>query len=374
MNVVFRTDSSIDIGSGHVMRCLALADELRLRGMAVAFICRDLPGNLRALIRTRGYPVTLLPHPDAGSVESYNDTRHSQWLGVHWKVDAEQTAAVLTKFPLPIHWMITDHYALDYKWESHLRPFVKNIMVIDDLADRPHECDLIVDQNLYNNASNRYDSLIPKSCEKLMGPQYALLRSEFREARRNHRKRDGSLRCIHVFLGGSDEANETAKVIQALIMLQRADIHVDVVVGGTNPHRKAIELLCKTVMNSTFHCQVDHMASLMMNADIAIGAGGTTSWERCCLGLPAIVTILGENQRELSYALQAYGAIVNLGDGRNVSPEDYYQAMSNLTPDHLCRMTELCLALVDGEGTIRVAGEIEKKVRIDGICKRNFPG
>jgi UDP-2,4-diacetamido-2,4,6-trideoxy-beta-L-altropyranose hydrolase len=359
MDVIFRTDASIEIGSGHVMRCLALANELKLRGMEIAFVCRDLPGRLDALIEHNGYPVILLNHPDEVRDASHDDTLHSRWLGVNWAVDARQTAAELMKTSVPIKWLIVDQYALDYKWEAYLRSYVKKIMVIDDLADRHHACDLIVDQNLYHNAAIRYDGLIPVQCNKMTGPQYAMLRREFREARKNLRKRDGSIRGIHVFFGGTDETNETAKAIQALVMLQRSDIHVDIVVGENNPHGKDIEMLCQTMPNFLFHCQVDHMASLMMQADLAIGSGGTTTWERCCLGLPAVVAILGENQRELTYAVENYGAIINLGDGGNVSPKDYFHVISNLNPDHLVKMSETGMVLVDGEGTLRVADEIE---------------
>lgn len=363
MDVIFRTDASIEIGSGHVMRCLALADELKLRGMEIAFICRDLPGHLKVLIEQKGYLVILLNNPERVRDVSHDDTRHSPWLGVNWEVDARQTAVVLMKTSAPIKWLIVDHYALDYKWEAYIRSYVNKIMVIDDLADRHHECDVIVDQNLYHNAATRYDGLIPVQCKKMTGPQYAMLRIEFREARKNLRKRDGSIRGIHVFFGGSDETNETAKAIQALAMLQRSDIHVDVVVGENNPNRKDIEILCQAMPNFLFHRQVDHMASLMMQADLAIGSGGTTTWERCCLGLPAVVAILGENQRELTYAVENYGAIINLGDGCNVSPEDYFQIISDLKPDHLMKMSDLGMVLVDGKGTLRVADEIERKFR-----------
>ncbi|MBN2569186.1 MAG: UDP-2,4-diacetamido-2,4,6-trideoxy-beta-L-altropyranose hydrolase [Deltaproteobacteria bacterium] len=363
MDIIFRTDASIEIGSGHVMRCLALADGLKLRGLEIGFICRDLPGHLGDLIERKGYPVILLSPPDGVRDVSHGDTRHSHWLGVNWEVDTRQTAAELTKTSVPIKWLIVDHYALDYKWEAYLRSYVKKIMVIDDLADRHHECDLIVDQNLYHNAATRYDGLIPVQCKKMTGPQYAMLRREFREARKNLRKRDGSIRGIHVFFGGTDEANETTKAIQALVMLQRSDIHVDVVVGENNPHGRDIELLCQAMPNFLFHRQVDHIAFLMMQADLAIGSGGTTTWERCCLGVPAVVAILGENQRELTYAVENYGAIINMGDGCNITPKDYFQVISNLKPDHLVKMSELGMVLVDGEGTLRVADEIEQKVK-----------
>lgn len=165
---VFRTDASLDIGTGHVMRCLALAQALRARGATCQFVCRDSPGNLITMVRERGFTVAPLPQSaggDAGSCDS------------DWMRDAEQTVAALRGHTA--QWMIVDHYALDARWERVVRPVCRQLMVIDDLANRPHECEILLDQNLHSQAEPRYRALTPASCKHLLGPVHALLSSAF---------------------------------------------------------------------------------------------------------------------------------------------------------------------------------------------------
>ena len=289
MRVVFRVDSSLDIGTGHVMRCLTLGERLKESGIAVTFICRDLPGNLSGYIESRGFAVQRLPAPSTLTAAGLSTHNYGAWLGVHWQDDAAQTAELLAQSGA-VDWLVVDHYALDAGWERRLRPLVQKIMAIDDLANRTHDCDLVLDQNFYLDLEDRYDRLVPTQCVKLLGPRYALLRPEFRQARKNLRERDGQVKRILVFFGGSDAGNETAKALEAIRLLNRPEIAVDVVVGGINPHRRQIEELCAGWPATTCHCQVNNMAELMAGADLAIGAGGTTTWERCCLGLPSVTS------------------------------------------------------------------------------------
>ena len=266
MNIVFRTDASLQIGTGHVMRCLTLADELRQRGAVVSFVCREHPGNLIGLIEGKGYSVKRLPQPTSEYFVTSEDVAHAAWLGVPWQQDATETLAALGK--MQPEWLIVDHYALDCRWESILRPNVGRIMVIDDLADRSHDCDLLLDQNLYQNMATRYDELVPATCAKLLGPKYALLRPEFAQARNNLRQRDGRVRRILVFFGGVDPTNETEKAIHALVSIADRQFAVDVVVGGGNPHKQQIENLCAEHEGFHYHCQVDNMAELMAAGQI----------------------------------------------------------------------------------------------------------
>ncbi|MBL0225443.1 MAG: UDP-2,4-diacetamido-2,4,6-trideoxy-beta-L-altropyranose hydrolase [Geobacteraceae bacterium] len=183
MMVCIRTDASDVIGSGHVMRCLTLADELRQRGADVIFICRILLGNLIGLIEDKGYSVVRLQQPETEYIAAAEDVAHAAWLGVSWEQDAVDTIdAFGEKHP---KLLIIDNYALDSRWETKLRPYVEKIMVIDDLADRSHDCDLLLDQNLYQSIETRYDKLISESCKRLLGPKYALFRPEFVTARKN---------------------------------------------------------------------------------------------------------------------------------------------------------------------------------------------
>lgn len=312
MKVFFRVDASVQMGTGHVMRCLALADDLREKGASISFICRPLPGNLCRYVEKKGYNVHRLYYSGQPADDQDPHGHHAHCPETGWQADAGETKAIL-EGQGEINWLVVDHYALDARWETKMRPCANKIMVIDDLADRPHHCDLLLDQNIYENMEARYRGLVPEHCRMLLGPKYALLRPEFHEVRKNMRTRDGKIRRILVFFGGTDLTNETSKALEAIQLLNRPDIAIDVVVGLTNPHKEQIKIKCATIPNTTFLCQVDNMAKLMADADLALGAGGSATWERCFLGLPTITIIVAENQYETTVAVEKAGAIMNLG-------------------------------------------------------------
>jgi UDP-2,4-diacetamido-2,4,6-trideoxy-beta-L-altropyranose hydrolase len=231
-------------------------------------------------------------------------------------------------------------------------------MAIDDIANRRHDCDLLLDQNVLSGTDSGYLDLIPRHCRLLLGPHYAMLRPEFAKARANLSQRDGDLKRIFVFFGGSDPTNETTKAIEGLLQLDRPNLIIDVVVGSANPHREQVCKLCESSPNLTYHCQVDNMAELMAKADVSIGAGGSASWERCCLSLPAIVTVLADNQEAIAASLANIGALCNLGRSSNLSPSDYSAAITGLTQPDLRHMARMAGALVDGQGTQRLVAEL----------------
>ncbi len=361
MNIFFRVDSSIQIGTGHLMRCLTLADALCEKKATVSFICRELPGNICDFVEKKGFKVYRLPYK-AHDNSDWQSFEYAQWLCVTWGKDAEQTRAILVKVGRVIDWLVVDHYALDKQWEIFSRPYVKKIMVIDDLAARPHNCDLLLDQNHYENMKTRYEGLVPNHCQKLLGPRYALLRLEFKEARKNLRQHDGNIKRVLIFFGGSDPTNETEKALEAICFLNRPDIAVDVVVGTANPHKERIKQLCAALPYVTFHCQVNDIAQLMVNADLSIGGGGTATWERCCVGLPSLVVTIADNQRDVAKNLFKVGIIINLGWYEEVKKEDIRSALENLLdmPDIVQQMRVKGMQLVDGYGTNRVVEELIK--------------
>jgi UDP-2,4-diacetamido-2,4,6-trideoxy-beta-L-altropyranose hydrolase len=337
MNIIFRTDASINIGTGHVMRCLTLADELRLKCTDINFICREEPGNMISYINNRGYKVHLLP----GEI----DIEKGRKL----------TKEILSKYETKSDWLIIDHYDIDISYESSLRDHVKKIMVIDDLANRRHDCDLLLDQNYIEN-EDRYNVLVPENCIQLLGPEYAILRPQFQKARENLRKRDGGVNRILVFMGGSDPQNVTSKVLRAIHMLERSDIAVDVVVGNLSPYHDEIKTLTSNIPNTICHHNVDNMAELMLSADLCIGAGGTTTWERCCEGLPTITLVLAENQKDISGSLAKEGALINLGWYHGVTENNIKEIIEGLidNPQKMASMSDNGRRLVDGEGANRV--------------------
>lgn len=317
MRVLIRTDASVEIGSGHLMRCLTLADQLHGGGAEVAFACRDLPGGLLDLLQAHGYRCARLPSAAP--------------CGNAQQDDAKATLEAAGKiFPDGLDWLVVDHYGLDATWEHLLRPHVHKLMVIDDLANRSHDCDLLLDQNYYRDLDRRYQGLVPEQCVTLLGPAYVLLRPEFADARKRLRLRDGIVRRILVFFGGSDSTNQTHKAVEALKLLDRPDIGMDVVVGAANPNRNAIQALCDELPNVVFHCQVSNMAELILNADLGIGAGGATMWERCCLGLPTVTVVFAANQERTTEDVADLGAIEYLGWSGQLRPEDYTRAITGM--------------------------------------------
>ncbi|MGP4038662.1 UDP-2,4-diacetamido-2,4,6-trideoxy-beta-L-altropyranose hydrolase [Gracilibacillus sp. D59] len=320
MNVLIRADASIDIGAGHVMRCLVLANDLRKRNVNVTFICRELPGHLIEYIQSNGFKVHSLP-------ALQNEENHLNWLQNNWKVDVLQTIELLRQAS-NIDWFVIDHYAIDEKWEYIIRPFVNKIMVIDDLANRYHDCDLLLDQNLYRNMEERYLKLIPKHATALLGIKYLLLRQEFRDLK-DIKERSDIVKRILVSFGGSDPTNETMKALKALDMMKRPDITVDVVIGFSDRNYSSIKQFCDKKPHIKLHSQINYLAELMAKADLAIGAGGSTTWERCYVGLPTITIETAENQSEILSYLSELGAISHLGHSEKVTEQDITNNLQN---------------------------------------------
>jgi UDP-2,4-diacetamido-2,4,6-trideoxy-beta-L-altropyranose hydrolase len=227
--------------------------------------------------------------------------------------------------------------------------------VIDDLADRRHDCDILLDQNYCDNLEDRYENLLPDHCLRLLGPKYVLLRPEFLLERRRLRKCDVNVRQMMIFFGGSDPSNETGKALQAIQLLGKTDIAVDVVVGAGNPHQDQIRQLCSRIPGACFHCQVDNMAELMAGADLAIGAGGTAMWERCYLGLPSLVVVVADNQLESVLASAGAGAVINAGTKERLQPEELGYHLNELIsrPDLLKNMSNNALKLMGSQADRR---------------------
>jgi UDP-2,4-diacetamido-2,4,6-trideoxy-beta-L-altropyranose hydrolase len=355
MRVAIRTDASSRIGSGHVMRCKTLAEELRSRGAEVRFICREHPGNLIQLLRSSGHLVSVLPASKASRIARREHAHdYALWLGVAHSEDAARTLEALGDFTPD--WLVVDHYGFDAAWERLLRPHVGGILVIDDLANREHDCDLLLDQNLHADMSERYAGLTPAHAMLLLGPKFVLLRPEFQKARATLRARDGSVRRILVFFGGVDSTRQTEKVLAIIGQLRRPEITWDVVVGAQNPRAKAIELLCREISNTNFHCQITNMAELMVYADLAVGAGGSASWERCALGLPAILLSTADNQRETTAALEQAGAVWHLGKPSDVTAAMLTEAIRHAfsEPEMLRRMSRAAYNVLGGASVFGV--------------------
>lgn len=352
--IAIRVDASLLMGTGHVMRCLTLAAVLRSKGAEIRFLSRELPGHLHGLIRQQGYALHVLPPPGEGEAPHAGGLAHAAWLGVSMARDADQCLGALESLE-PFEWLIVDHYAIDADWQRKLRKVARRIGVIDDLADRHHDADLLLDQALLPDAEERYASLLPAACIRMLGPDYALLRPEFAAARLRAQPR-GELRRLLVFLGGVDAGGYTRLALEALALSVLRDCPTDVVVGAANPAAADLREYCARHPTLHFHQQVRDMAELMLAADLSIGAGGSTTWERACLGLPTVILVVADNQRPSAQAMGAAGkAWVLEAGGLDVAVLARQLDAIAADPAQLLRVSQLNLELADGRGAERVA-------------------
>jgi len=303
MNIAFRTDASLQIGTGHVMRCLTLADSLRAHGASSVFVCREHEGHLLELIAQRGHRAVSLPL--AVSPVSVNDhLAHAHWLGADWEYDAKETLRALGD--AHCDWLVVDHYALDARWERAVRSKCTRLMVIDDLADRAHDCDVLLDQNLGRSADD-YAQLLPSHAARLIGPRYALLRPEFTQLREMSlaRRVKPHLRHVLVTMGGVDKDNATHIILNALNdCVLPVDTQITIVMGPHAPWLEQVRAQASQMRYATrLLIGVKNMAQLMAECDLAIGAAGSTCWELCCLGVPSVLVVMAENQRLIAESL-----------------------------------------------------------------------
>ena len=356
MHVVFRTDSSLRIGTGHVIRCLTLAGILREHGLTVVFICRELDGHISNLVEQQGFTVNLLPN--AEDYDSSTNLSASYSAPVNsWEIDAEESIAIIRELRVKPTFLIVDHYKIDQLWEGSLRKYVERIIVIDDLADRLHDCNILLDQNYLPDYEHRYDSLVPAGCKKLLGPDYLMLRPEFLKFRGSFRERDGTIKRVLIFLGGGDVKNYTYKVIMAIKELNWPGVEVDVIASASNPNQRMIKALCEEDSGFNFYSQVNNIAELIESADVAISAGGFTSYELAFMGLPSVLMPFSEIQESVSSEIQARGAAINLGFKTEFPRKALIEALSELrdSPSRCLEMTHIGRSMFDGLGAKRVA-------------------
>jgi UDP-2,4-diacetamido-2,4,6-trideoxy-beta-L-altropyranose hydrolase len=353
LSVVFRVDCSVKIGTGHFMRCLTLAAELQnnlSHAVKVTFITRDLPNYFCDILEKNG-----ISHYALGSTEalkSPGNLDHSDWLSVSQEIDADEVNKVLDEHSYD--WLVVDHYALDSRWENLVRSKVKWLMVIDDIADRDHACDLLVDANFYLDLKTRYKHRVLKDCQLLMGPRYALLRSEFRKTRQLVKARGGKIHKVLVFFGGVDEKNYTNTVIEALASFKNL-FEVVVIIGELNLNHAEVESNCK-MHGFTFLIQVNDIANIMLGVDLCIGAGGTAIWERCCLGLPTITLATSSNQdQQVSDAASAGILYAPLKNADLIGMIQLHVSAMLGNPALLQRISNAAFDMVDGQGAMRVA-------------------
>jgi UDP-2,4-diacetamido-2,4,6-trideoxy-beta-L-altropyranose hydrolase/UDP-4-amino-4,6-dideoxy-N-acetyl-beta-L-altrosamine N-acetyltransferase len=355
MKYIFRADASMQIGNGHVERCLTLAEYLKKSGFDVSFICRELPGNLIEKIIGRGFQVFKLEEP----VGTFTDGKlyYSHLLGVSQEEDARQSAKILEE--IKPDWLIVDHYALDYQWEGDLRHLCSKIFVIDDLCDRKHDCDYLLDQSLGRKLEH-YTGLVESSCKVLVGAQYSLLRPEFALWRDYSLKRRQTpqFKKLLISMGGTDIENYTADILDQLLYCNLPnDLTISIILGLNCPNLDSVtekikQLGCKVVIKEN----IDNMAEIMANSDIAIGAAGTTSLERCCLGVPTIQFITAHNQNFLAENLVKHKAALSLENSESLS------SLINVSLEWVNSVSSSAARVTDGTGASKIAEVLMTRV------------
>jgi UDP-2,4-diacetamido-2,4,6-trideoxy-beta-L-altropyranose hydrolase len=339
MKAVFRCDASVSIGAGHVVRCLSLAGALAEFGIICHFVCHEETLATVPELGASGHEVVAVPSGEP--------------------IDAGMLSRI---FPSGCHVLIIDHYELDASWEKTCKGWAGKIFVIDDLADRPHDCDFLLD-SAASDVDNPYIDLAPEQCQFLLGPENALLRPEFAKVRAQEQSTETAIGVrVFIMFGGVDTRGIAPLAVEAVLETKvEGGIHCDVVSG---PRARSLPELRERAENSggriILHVGTSQVAALMARADIAIGAAGGTSWERCCLGLPAISVSTVDNQESIAEILVSSGAVRHLGTADDVSKDVIQTALQELlgTPAELHRMAKAAAVLCDGRGAKRVVSRV----------------
>lgn len=354
--IAFRVDASLQIGTGHVMRCLTLANALRVQGASCRFICRQQPGDLTYLLSQHGYEVLMLPTSSKTVMRSKNIAPYEDWLMTSWEEDAQQTTEVLAPCGRQ-NWLVVDHYALDDRWERAVAVCYQRLLVIDDLADRPHCADLLLDQT-FGRISTDYIGLTNSECELRCGIDYVLLRPEFDvwRSRSLGRKRTGNLKRIIISLGGVDQQNYSQDVLIALrAACLPSEPEICLVLGASSPWIEETRRFVRAIDGVELKVAANNMAELLSHCDLVIGAAGSSAWERCCLGVPTLMLVLADNQREIAAQLSMVGAAMLLTPDPTLHNQIVYAIEKIKTKSgYLTEMSNNAAVLVPGSGVQRI--------------------
>ena len=351
MNVVIRADASSYIGSGHIMRCLTLAEVIREYGGSVTFICRDFTGNYISFVESKGFEVASLSS-EVGDPTKLNDI---EWVRANVERDAHVTIDCCSLIG-NVDWLISDHYGLDGRWDELLCKHVSKMMVIDDLARAKRSCDLLLNQNYYKNIESTYQKILPDQAELLLGPRYALLRPEFFKLRKLTSIRSGKVQKVIIFLGGNDRHGVIFTILEALQLMENRDFRVLLVLGKNQEHLARIKRLCSFIKDCEVHVQTEFIAELFAQSDLCIGAGGSAMLERFSLGLPTLLISMADNQELGAQYAAEEGLAYYLGKANEMNHERIIDGIEDLLNNSkkLQSISEKCFTISDGRGCDRV--------------------
>lgn len=338
MNIVFRLDASAAIGLGHLKRCGALAEALIGLGCECRFLWRDLGFDCATVIHNAGAVSTQMYASEAG--ESFD-----------WQTDAN--AFLSSNCGRSVDWVIIDHYALDRKWHEHIKAALRcQIAVIDDLADRPLGGEVLIDQNYHPDHSVKYSSRLLPGTRLLGGPRYALLGSDYARARRY--SFSDKVKSIGLFMGGSDPANSSCAALDA-VDAAGFTAPVEIVSTSANPHLETLRTRCAARDDTRLLVDLPTLADFFARHDLQIGAGGSASWERFCIGVPSIIAGFAENHDQLLVPLAEMGVAKTLSIGWSVADLAHCIQALVESPAERQRLCENGKEMVDGAGSIRTA-------------------
>jgi len=347
MKIFIRADGSKIIGIGHLMRCMTLAQKLKeSSNCEIIFLVHEIPQHIKTYIYTLGF--SIVQYNTVYRIGSVEDAKFILTLIREKYVITNQD------------WLIVDHYMIDKDWESVLGLEFHKIMVIDDLANRKHNCTLLLDTTVSVDYTYRYENLLSPNTIKLLGPHYALLRDEFSEMR--NKILSGHMNKIKgnilICFGGTDPTNETEKVIRALEpWVLKKKFQLTVIMGSANPHISKVEAKYGATSGINLSVQPHSIALEMSKAELAICAGGTMTWERYCLGLPGLVIAVADNQINIAKEGERQRIDKYLGEASEVQEFHIDKALMELlyTPHRIMDAAKIAWELVDGEGAARVS-------------------
>ncbi len=360
MYVAFRVDSSLEIGFGHISRCLNLANQLKEHGYKSIFVINSNNNLVTNLIKKNNHIVKNLK---IKKNKSYANSRgFKSWLKHSWQDDAALTIKKIESFSILA--LIVDHYALDYKWERKLRLLTDQIIVIDDLDNRKHDCNILVDHNYRTPSGDPYQQNLLRKSKKLIGLDYALIDPIYSKYKKQFQNK--KIKNILVSFGGADKYSLTELIIDNLSDKYFDNFKIKIVIGINNINEAIIKKKCRKFNNIKIYKAPKNLAKLLFNSDLVIGALGTSLWERMCVGVPSIVIASGEDQKLFAESLNKEGFIKLLGFADQINKVNVKSSLKRLLLKNYNKSNIVQLQKhVDGNGVKRAAKEIDKSIKFN---------